>query len=161
MIIIIIIICLKIAANGHGLCSVWVRTSRFMRCSEEYQSLNGHIYLHFALASSGAQLYLVLMWQWTGCLRATSNIEFCVRVEKYGLKQRTFNFARWPQNIRRGTFLKQRQCGLMQPESWIMIHGVTAQSWLWPPSSGWNQGVGPVEEAVKSDIFIGPIQGCW
>ena len=58
--IIIIIICLKITANGHGLCYVSVRTSRFMRFSDEYQSLNGYIHLHFALGSSGAQLYLVV-----------------------------------------------------------------------------------------------------
>ena len=37
------------------------------------------------------------------------------------------------------------------------MHVVTAQSWLWPSSSGWSQDVGPVEEGVQSDIIIGPI----
>ena len=115
IIIIIIIVCLKIAANGHGLCSVWVRTSRSLRCSDEYQSLNGYIHLHFALASSGAQLCLVLTWQWTGCLTATSNIEFYVRVKKCRLKRRTFISARRPQNITREAFPKQRQCGMLHP----------------------------------------------
>jgi len=45
---------------------------------------------------------------------ATLNIEFCVRVEKYGLKQRTFIFARRPQNMGE-TFSKQRQSGLLHP----------------------------------------------
>jgi hypothetical protein len=44
---------------------------------------------------------------------ATSNIEFCFRVEKYGLKQSTFILTRWPQNVTCETFLKQRQCGLL------------------------------------------------